>query len=66
MSYFLATEGFEFLVTSRLGLEARKASHICIAEVRLLVLNSGINSLEIFGGHMSFFGATGTPVWDFW
>ena len=22
--------------------------------------------LKVFGGHMSFFGATGTPVLDFW
>ena len=21
---------------------------------------------KVFGGHMSFFGATGTPVLDFW
>ena len=35
-----------------------------------LVIGSHLNFLKffykVFGGHMSFFGATGTPVLDFW
>ena len=31
-----------------------------------VVLNFFFFFLKVFGGHMSFFGATGTPVLDFW
>ena len=34
--------------------------------IALILIISIFFFLKVFGGHMSFFGATGTPVLDFW
>ena len=35
-------------------------------DMAALFFPSGHFFFKVFGGHMSFFGATGTPVLDFW
>ena len=37
-----------------------------VDEILLLMFLFCFAFLKVFGGHMSFLGATGTPVLDFW
>ena len=58
MCLWKPTEFFQFWI--RTLIKFNKLDNKNISKIKMLV------GLEIFGGHMSLYGATDTPVLDFW